>query len=354
MGFAPKIIQTSREHGRLDGFSNIDPNPLQYMSLWIGIFGGTCSWLGAYGSSQLAQQRYRSLPSARRAQFVVMLNIPIMILIYFLIYYNALIMFTHYSDCDPLKAGLVKSRDQLVVYYTMDLLGSIYGLPGLFLASICSATLSTISSGINAMAAVALDDYVRLCWPKLGEKKEAIFTKIISFVFGICIVCLAFAAEPLGGVFVTAQKLAGVLGGPLTGLVMLGVLVPCVEKIGAIIGSLVSTCFVVWVFVGATVNNVQFKTLETSIDGCWAKNISVLTNHTSNYSNETSSTDDIFSLYKISFILYPFLGAAPVFAIGAAISLFITCLKRKTVKIWSFPLNRVEINGRQSSEKSHE
>lgn len=317
-------------HGRLDGFTNINPTPFQYMSIWIGIFGGTCSWLGGYGSSQLAQQRYRSLPSSRKAQIVVFMNIPIIIVIYFLIYYNAFLMFANYSDCDPMKIGLVKGKDQLVVFYTMDLLGSIYGLPGLFLASICSATLSTISSGINAMAAVSLDDYIRLAWPDLDAKTEWILTKIISLLYGIIITGMAFAAEPLGGVFATTQKLAGVLGGPLVGLMMLGILVPKAEKIGAAVGMLIGTGFVMWVFVGATINGVHFPQLDTSTEGCAVKALSAFPSQNSTSCNHSQ---DYLSIYRTSFSLYPFLGAAPVFVFGSLISVLIVRYRVRKTKI---------------------
>jgi Na+/pantothenate symporter len=38
----------------------------------------------------------------------------------------------------------------------MDLLGDYNGLPGLFVACVYSAALSTISSGLNSLAAVCL------------------------------------------------------------------------------------------------------------------------------------------------------------------------------------------------------
>ena len=46
----------------------------------------------------------------------------------------------------------------------MDKLTFLQGLPGLFVACLFSASLSSISSGLNALAIVILEDIVKLIW----------------------------------------------------------------------------------------------------------------------------------------------------------------------------------------------
>lgn len=50
---------------------------------------------------------------------------------------------------------------QLLPLYVMDYLSSYPGVPGLFVSGIFSATLSTISSAVNSLAAVTLEDYIK-------------------------------------------------------------------------------------------------------------------------------------------------------------------------------------------------
>jgi solute carrier family 5 (sodium-coupled monocarboxylate transporter), member 8/12 len=38
------------------------------------------------------------------------------------------------------------------------------GLPGLFVAGIFSGSLSTVSSAVNSLAAVSLEDYLKVCF----------------------------------------------------------------------------------------------------------------------------------------------------------------------------------------------
>ena len=53
---------------------------------------------------------------------------------------------------------------QLLPFLVMDKLTFLQGLPGLFVACLFSASLSSISSGLNALAIVILEDIVKLIW----------------------------------------------------------------------------------------------------------------------------------------------------------------------------------------------
>lgn len=50
-------------------------------------------------------------------------------------------MYAKYYNCDPLKAGLIKRKDQLLPYYVIDVAGNILGLPGLFISGVFSTAL---------------------------------------------------------------------------------------------------------------------------------------------------------------------------------------------------------------------
>lgn len=46
--------------------------------------------------------------------------------------------------------------------FVVDVMGDMPGLPGLFVSGIFSASLSTISAAVNSLAAVTLEDYVKV------------------------------------------------------------------------------------------------------------------------------------------------------------------------------------------------
>jgi Na+/proline symporter len=82
---------------------------------------------------------------------------------------------------------LMKQCVQLLPRYVMDRLSQYPGLPGLFVACLFSGGLSTISSGLNSLAAVTLQDFVRRYWfPRLTEHQSAWVSKLLGNIF-ICL-----------------------------------------------------------------------------------------------------------------------------------------------------------------------
>ena len=52
---------------------------------------------------------------------------------------------------------------QLLPLFVTDTMSDYPGLSGLFVAGIFSGSLSTVSSAINSLAAVTLEDYIKPC-----------------------------------------------------------------------------------------------------------------------------------------------------------------------------------------------
>ena len=65
--------------------------------------------------------------------------------------------------------------------FVIETLGQYHGLTGIFVAAILSASLSSISSGVNSTATVILEDiYKRITTEKsISDKKQAIILKIL-------------------------------------------------------------------------------------------------------------------------------------------------------------------------------
>lgn len=75
--------------------------------------------------------------------------------------FSGLAIYTKYRDCDPLTIERINSNDQLMPLYVMDMLSGYPGIPGLFIAGVFSAGLSTISATVNSLAAVILEDFIK-------------------------------------------------------------------------------------------------------------------------------------------------------------------------------------------------
>ena len=84
----------------------------------------------------------------------------------------------------------------------MQVMGDIPCLPGLFVAGVFSGALSTVSSGLNALAAVTFQDFIQGgCSVQMEEKRKTIVSKGLAVGYGI----LAY------GIVVLVKYLPGVL-----------------------------------------------------------------------------------------------------------------------------------------------
>lgn len=70
-------------------------------------------------------------------------------------------MYANYETCDPLLAGYTKKIDQVLPYFVMDVGASVPGLPGLFIAGIFAAAMSTMSSSLNTLSGTIYEDFLK-------------------------------------------------------------------------------------------------------------------------------------------------------------------------------------------------
>ncbi|CAK5087696.1 unnamed protein product [Meloidogyne enterolobii] len=232
------VLQINSLTGRFAQGFILNPSILQYGNLWLEIFGGITNWICIYGLNQMAMQRYCSMPSLGHAHRVLNLTIPANIIIQLMITYIGFLMVAFFQGCDPVALKEVKTMDQLTILMANRIFEGIPGLPGLFLATIFSATLSTASSGINSLTAVLWEDFLKdsKFGQKLSNNQTSILMKLISVFFGILATSMAFACSNFGGIFQIILTTLGAISGPLVGLFFLGIFFPRANKFGAFIG----------------------------------------------------------------------------------------------------------------------
>ncbi|UJR14173.1 hypothetical protein I4U23_001168 [Adineta vaga] len=268
-GFGPAF---SKAHagGRIQ-FDSVSFDPRVRHTVWSLLIGGTMNSLSTYGFNQTQVQRYmcvRTTRGAKQALFINAAGAAIVILLSAMI---GIILYAYYADCDPYKAGYVTDIDQIFPYFVMEVLSDKPGLPGVFLACIFSGSLSTISSGLNSLAAVVIEDvYKGLMNKKISDERQGFASKIFSIVLGAVVILLTYVVSFLGSILNAALSLFGVLSGPIMGVFFLGFFFPQANRRGGLVGFLTSLCFIVWIFLGAQITKNQMKSevLYLNISGC--------------------------------------------------------------------------------------
>ncbi|OWK59284.1 Sodium-coupled monocarboxylate transporter 1 [Lonchura striata] len=300
-----RIVNDSYHGGRLN-FWDFDPNPLQRHTFWTIVIGGTFTWTGIYGVNQSQVQRYIACKSRFHAKLSLYINLVGLWAILACATLCGLAIYSIYKDCDPWTANQVSALDQLMPYLVLDIMRDYPGVPGLFVASAYSGTLSTVSSSINALAAVTVEDLIKPYFKSLSEKKLSwismgmsmsgkhifcfCFTKAVKliraevgktslFYGGVCI-AMAAVASLLGALLQylivdflpqAALSIFGMVGGPLLGLFALGILCSFANGIGAFVGLVSGFIISLWVGIGSQIYPPlpeRTKPLYLSTAGC--------------------------------------------------------------------------------------
>ncbi|XP_048760690.1 sodium-coupled monocarboxylate transporter 1-like [Ostrea edulis] len=256
--------------GRVN-FIDFDPDPAIRHSFWTCVVGGCFTWLSVYGANQAQIQRAVTCSSLRKAQLAYWLNWPGLCIILYVCAMIGTVIYAFYETCDPKTYGLISASDQLLPLFVMDVLGHIPGIPGLFVSCLFSGALSTLSSGLNSIAAVLLQDVLRVfCVKRIDSEIVATYaSKIIALVFGFICLGLTYVASLLGGVLQAALALFGVIGGPLLGVFTLGMMFPWANEKGAVTGMLTSLTLMLWISVGYQVHKPKVAQMSPiSLVGC--------------------------------------------------------------------------------------
>lgn len=254
-GFS-NIFKAAAEGGRLELW-NFNPDPTVRHSWFTLTIGGMFTYLSLYAVNQVQVQRLMTVKSLESAQRALWWNWPILSALSFTTSFSGLVIYYFYQKCDPLLSGRITSRDQNMAIYVMDALGHIPGVAGLFVSGIFSASLSSVSSCLNSLAAVTMEDYIKPLYSFFMKKplemkpnRSAIPSKIIAAVYGVVCVGTAFLAQHIGGILQVSLTIFGVVGGPLLALFTLGMSTIKANENGSIIGLFSGIIISMWIGFG--------------------------------------------------------------------------------------------------------
>ncbi|KAL6443072.1 hypothetical protein ACFW04_002798 [Cataglyphis niger] len=306
----------------------MNPSPFIRNSFWGMSVGMTMTWLASLGISQVSIQRFLAVPTIKEAQKSIWFLAVGLVVVKFISVFTGLTMYARYHKCDPITAHVVARSDKILPYYVLDVAADVPGLPGLFLAGLVSAGLSTMSAGLNTVAGTIYEDFIDRWMPESNDKetKAANVMKVTVVILGILCVGMVFLVDRLGDIFQLSLTVTGITAGAMLGLFSLGMLVPWATTKGAVVGGLMSMVTMIWIIVGAQWHMVNrrlyYEPLPSTTDGCL--NMPGLLNRTvtttQNLVQVESVEDEPFFMYRISFMYYTLLGALIVIVIGTIVS----------------------------------
>lgn len=165
-----------------------------------------------YGVNQAQVQRYLSSRTEKAAVLSCYAVFPCQQVVLCMSCLIGLVMFVYYQKCPMSTQQAQAAPDQFVLYFVMDLLKGLPGLPGLFVACLFSGSLSTISSAFNSLATVTMEDLIRPWFPQFSEVQAIMLSRILAFGYGLLCLGMAYISQ-MGPVLQAALSIFGMVGG---------------------------------------------------------------------------------------------------------------------------------------------
>ncbi|XP_069104339.1 sodium-coupled monocarboxylate transporter 1-like [Argopecten irradians] len=345
-GGSANMFKINDNNGRLN-FFNFNPDPFVRHTFWGLVIGSTVQITGMI-FRQSSVQRISSMPTQSAAKKVLLFAGPGFLFTMSLAAFEGLVVFAYFysKGCDPLESEQISNANQILPFMVLDMFRKLPGMPGLFLASIFSASLSTLSSGLASLSAQLTEDFVKPTFKGLTDFRTTIIAKMSVLLFGSAAVAVSFMIVNIEGpITQVTHSLSAAFGAPMTGLMVYSAYFPSATPKGAMAGVISSMSFIFWISMGQSFSTTLKKTPYLPpgpTDQCSVQemNITSLINTTyimnntnlytttvqPNYSQDFSGfieNEGIDRLYAIS---YQWLGALGiiVFLVMASIVSFIT------------------------------
>ncbi|XP_042901281.1 putative sodium-dependent multivitamin transporter [Parasteatoda tepidariorum] len=177
------VFKIARDGGRL-GAPSLDPSFYKRYTLWNIIAQGIILSMGSFSANQVQVQRLLTLKNINRSRRALFVSMPIGVPLHLLICLTGIVLYAYFEKCDPLSPpnNPIHHGDQLLPYFMMKSLSDYSGLAGICICGIFSACLSTVSSCVNSLTAVTMQDLIRpfLLAKGLSEGKLTVAAQLIS------------------------------------------------------------------------------------------------------------------------------------------------------------------------------
>ena len=223
-----EIISYSFSHGHgfnlNSSFLSIDPK--ERVTLWWMIIGTLGATLNYYATDQLMIQRLLSTKDYKSAKLATLTNIPLGMITGLLFWFIGLGLFVYYNTAGAEILKQIPKGIQVFPYFIASELP--VPMPGLIMAGLLAAIMSTIDSGISSLATVCCKDvYKRFINPEANEYDELKVAKIMTLFWGVFMIVGAlmfvFISESASSTIMETSALWASMGGVILAIYILAV-----------------------------------------------------------------------------------------------------------------------------------
>ena len=237
---------------------------LSSRTIWVMIIYGVSENIRNLIADQNYTQKYCSVPDEKQAKKSVWIAMLIYLPLTALFLYIGTTLFAYYSGPDHMLGEAITKGDQVFPHFIATQLP--VGVKGLIIAAILAASMSTIDSALNCSATVLFVDYYKKYFkPSASESNSVNFLRLTTVIWGIAGIAVALLLINAKSALDIWWIIAGIFGGGILGLFLLGIFNVKIKKTQGIISVVFSILIIIW---GSFLRDLpdNFAWLESKID----------------------------------------------------------------------------------------
>jgi sodium-coupled monocarboxylate transporter 8/12 len=201
------------------------------------LIGGGFMTLSTLGTDQAYLQRYFTTNSLQEGRRSILMDVLIAVPVGLVLYLIGPMLFAYYHYYPHRLRGLPMA-DAILPFFVVHELGG--AVSGLVIASIFATTMAVMSAGINSLTTVTtIDFYRRIFDPKGTDSRVVLVGRLGTIVWGLAATVGALFVQRLGPVANAYNLINCLLGGPILGIFLLGMLTRRGNGRGAVFGAVV-------------------------------------------------------------------------------------------------------------------
>lgn len=242
------------------GFNNANKN--DEFGFWPMVIGGFFLYASYYGTDQTQSQRLLSakgMPTIKKlllANGLLRFPITLVYCIMGLVLGTLLMQDAGFQELmnSVYQNNIVslegKKADLMVPIFIIKYLPN--GIIGILIVAIISAAMSSLSSTVNSLSAVSLEDFIKRFKPNMPDNKYVIYSRLLSVFWGlVCLFFAFFAGSIEGTVIEVINKISSIFYGPILAAFILAILTKKTHALGANVGIVAGVIFnmYLWLYV---------------------------------------------------------------------------------------------------------
>ena len=268
-GGAPAAFHLAQEKNKFS-LGSFDFDLTANGNFWVMLLYGAFWYVQKYGADQTLVQRYLVAKSDRDALKGVALGAALCVPAWTAFMLIGTLLWAYYQlSGEALPAHLIAANgkviaDQVFPYFLTTKIPA--GLAGLFMAALFSAAMSTMSSDLNCLAAVGVEDYYRKVRPNSTDRQRLFFGKMIVALAGALAIAIGmFIARKGDSVLTLYYAATAIVSAGLAGMFLLAFFTRRANRQGLWVGIIVALIFTAW----ATLTGSKFKLLDLGWNYTW-------------------------------------------------------------------------------------